>query len=249
MRVTPSRAQVLAPAPRASPPPTPRPCQPCGHGHVVELGDERAARRRDRVADDARADGRAIARRRRVREPDEAELRAREEQVERAVERRAPAVAVRRRSTRDSARRRPGRRRAARARRRASPPSSARSAGRRVAGVMRGAHADERRQRRADAARAPRPAAASRGRPTRARSARRRRRRRRPRGTGRSRRRPTSVPSRDHAQAGVDGVGKRQRAVEAARRLDHQADRPGRAAMSSPPARIRCSLTTVSKYE
>src|SRR6185503_6874695 len=58
--------------------------------HVVELGDEAAARRRDRITDDARADDGVGT----AREPHEAELGAREKQVERARQRLRSTVAV-----------------------------------------------------------------------------------------------------------------------------------------------------------
>src|SRR6478736_4942357 len=58
--------------------------------HVVELGDQTAARRRDRVADDACADGLVAA----ACEPDKAQLRACEQQVQRLGERRRAAIAI-----------------------------------------------------------------------------------------------------------------------------------------------------------
>jgi hypothetical protein len=56
------------------------------------------------------------------------------------------------------------------------------------------------------------------------------------------------VPEMRDAHAGVDDFRKRQRLVETARGFDDDPDGFGLADVV-PPARMRCSFTTVSKYE
>jgi hypothetical protein len=66
------------------------------NGDVVELGHHRAARGRDRIAHDTRADRHRAALVRAKSKPHEAELRPRNEQIERAGERVATAIPVHR---------------------------------------------------------------------------------------------------------------------------------------------------------
>ena len=135
MRVTPSAREALLRARAASRRRRPRPATRWAMVTSSSFATSDAARRRDRVADDARADGFASTCVLRVGEPHEADLGPREKQVERA--RRARRRRRRRsgRPTRDSARRRRGTRRAAhahRARARSCARSHRRAAHRRA---------------------------------------------------------------------------------------------------------------------
>ena len=206
--------------------PTPRPCHCACDRDVVELGDQRAARRRDRVADDARADGRVVAARASQTKP---ELRACE-RTDRAP-RRAPPGRRRhtRAATRGSVRRRRGSRPAARSRggacgcrhRRADDRRAcwrAQPASARVAAAQRLERARMRARHRQPGGDRPID-------PDVHESPGRRRRRRRPGGRARSRRPPTTCPSCATRKPASIDLRKRQRLMEPAARLDDEADR------------------------